>query len=555
MGTSEEQEDIIAVRVENDNWKEKDMWLIICYMGVEKGRIEREDNERRYNIMSRIIRECREEVIVMGDMNGHIGLLGEKINNNGELLLDFCEENELEILNFTRVEWKPTWRGNDGKKSAIDYVLANGKIQNRIKRLWVDEEEEVEIRSDHNMMIVEIQSKRDAILESKEGNKVTGEKWNRRKARWDTFREDLKELEDSGEGGEEMEGRLKREIEKSAERNIGKVRMGGKRKRKPWWNEEIKNQRKRRKELNKHRKMLKRQYDRGEDIDIRTMDDAKEVYEIQRRTTRDVIAKAVGAWEREEMARIKQIHGEQSKEWYRWLKGENYEEVRVEKMVIMEKHYVGRDIQTGIEAYWKGLVGLREEDEGREWGFEMEERRLDRQELEKEVSIAEVRKSIQKLRRGKAAGLDGLPSEMFMEGGEKMERNIKLLMNKIMMEEKVPESWKEARVTLIPKGKGRDKGDIKNYRPVTVVNIISKIFTSIIQERLSREIEIEGALSDEQNAFRKGRRGTDNIYVLGEILEIKRRTKRTVWLAFLDIEKAFDLINRKALWKGLERIV
>ena len=55
----------------------------------------------------------------MGDMNGHIGVLGEDVNGNGQLLLDFAEANELEILNVTMAEGRVTWCGRESE-SGID---------------------------------------------------------------------------------------------------------------------------------------------------------------------------------------------------------------------------------------------------------------------------------------------------------------------------------------------------------------------------------------------------------------------------------------------------
>ena len=44
---------------------------------------------------------CKEKVLVAGDMNGHIGLLGKHMNFNGSLLRDTCEGENLESLNET----------------------------------------------------------------------------------------------------------------------------------------------------------------------------------------------------------------------------------------------------------------------------------------------------------------------------------------------------------------------------------------------------------------------------------------------------------------------
>ena len=65
-----------------------------------------------------------EEVMIMGDMNGHIGILNEHVNANGERLLKFMDEADVENLNVTMADGKVTWRARENE-SAIDFVLAN----------------------------------------------------------------------------------------------------------------------------------------------------------------------------------------------------------------------------------------------------------------------------------------------------------------------------------------------------------------------------------------------------------------------------------------------
>ena len=159
LGDEEEQEDVLAINLKKGNATEgEDITLVICYMTIEKGRAEREENSKKYVIVRKVIRECRGDLMIMGDLNGHIGLLGEEINGNGQLILDFCKEEELEILNLTRIEGAATWRGRDGARSAIDYALVNRSMGRRVRRMWVDEERECELRTDHNLMVVEIGS-------------------------------------------------------------------------------------------------------------------------------------------------------------------------------------------------------------------------------------------------------------------------------------------------------------------------------------------------------------------------------------------------------------
>lgn len=67
-------------------------------------------------------------------------------------------------------------------------------------------------------------------------------------------------------------------------------------------------------------------------------------------------------------------------------------------------------------------------------------------------------------------------------------------------------------------------------------------------------IEECGILGEEQNGFRKDRRGEDNIYVIRELIDIYRKRDKKLILAFLDIEKAYDKINRKTLRTVIEKL-
>ena len=60
----------------------------------------------------------------------------------------------------------------------------------------------------------------------------------------------------------------------------------------------------------------------------------------------------------------------------------------------------------------------------------------------------------------------------------------------------------------------KKKRDIKNYRPVAVANTISNIFCGMIKGKMTNMIEEEELIGEEQNGFRKDRRGTENLYIL-----------------------------------------
>ena len=67
-------------------------------------------------------------------------------------------------------------------------------------------------------------------------------------------------------------------------------------------------------------------------------------------------------------------------------------------------------------------------------------------------------------------------------------------------------------------------------------------------------IEETKVMGEEQNGFRSDRRGEDNMFVVGEIIQHMKRENRKLYMAFLDIEKAYDRVDRSILCSVLSRV-
>ena len=92
------------------------------------------------------------------------------------------------------------------------------------------------------------------------------------------------------------------------------------------------------------------------------------------------------------------------------------------------------------------------------------------------------------------------------------------------MEERVPQKWNESRVNLLHKGGHKSKNELKNYRPISLSDTVSKIFCGILNERLKEVCERCKVMGEEQNGFRKNRRGEDNMFIVREVIEKKNQT-------------------------------
>lgn len=112
---------------------------------------------------------------------------------------------------------------------------------------------------------------------------------------------------------------------------------------------------------------------------------------------------------------------------------------------------------------------------------------------------------------------------------------------------KIPQQWKEANMIILHK-KGNKK-DFKNYRLISLLSNIYKLFTKIITSRLERVLDDNQPR--EQAGFRKNFSTVDHIHTLCQLKEKCQEYNIPLCLAFVDYEKAFDSVETNAVLKAL----
>lgn len=110
-------------------------------------------------------------------------------------------------------------------------------------------------------------------------------------------------------------------------------------------------------------------------------------------------------------------------------------------------------------------------------------------------------------------------------------------------------SQKQVVITLIGT-KRKDRMFLENWRPISLINVDSKIATKVIANRIKNVLQ--GIVHSNQSGFMKGRFIGETARSILDIIAHTESSKLPGVLLFIDFEKAFDSIEHDFLYKALE---
>jgi hypothetical protein len=173
-------------------------------------------------------------------------------------------------------------------------------------------------------------------------------------------------------------------------------------------------------------------------------------------------------------------------------------------------------------------------------------------ELDSPITIEEVTETMKKLKRNKAAGIDGITAELICDAANVLTEPLAMVFN-FIFENGYPAGW--AVGVLHPIFKAGDINDPGNYPGICVGIIIGKLFAMILYSRITDWAENQGIRAKGQAGFRRDHRTTDHIFVMRTLIEKTRKmNKGKLYCCFVDFKKAFDTIPRHLLWQELAGI-
>ena len=169
-----------------------------------------------------------------------------------------------------------------------------------------------------------------------------------------------------------------------------------------------------------------------------------------------------------------------------------------------------------------------------------------------DITDEEIVNSIKSLKESKSPGPDTLPPGIFIHSYEVILPLLTQLFNRIYTRGEFPEAWSKA--IIVPLYKKGDPNLAENYRGISLLDIFGKIYTSVLNRRLTFFANIFDKISECQAGFRHGYSTIDNAFILQSIITKCLSKKRgKLYVAFVDFKTAYDSIERSKLWNVLKR--
>ena len=118
---------------------------------------------------------------------------------------------------------------------------------------------------------------------------------------------------------------------------------------------------------------------------------------------------------------------------------------------------------------------------------------------------------------------------------------VKNLFNSVFETCSIPEIWTTGIIKPPIKNKGSPT-DPSNYRPITFLSCVGKLFTAVINTRLENYVTVKNIIKNSQAGFKKDFSTIDNIFILHNLTDIVCKSKKKRFCSFIDLKQAFDKI-------------
>ena len=169
--------------------------------------------------------------------------------------------------------------------------------------------------------------------------------------------------------------------------------------------------------------------------------------------------------------------------------------------------------------------------------------------INRDISEYELDRIVAKLKNKKAMGIDGIPNEIIKCSGVK--RLLILYFNICFNMGMIPSLWLKAIIVPIPKSATKDPYVPLNYRGISLLSCVYKLYSGVLNDRIVNYLEDLGFFVEEQNGFRRKRSCQDHLFCITSVIRNRLYNRKPTFAAFVDMQKAFDWIDRDLLFLKL----
>lgn len=169
-------------------------------------------------------------------------------------------------------------------------------------------------------------------------------------------------------------------------------------------------------------------------------------------------------------------------------------------------------------------------------------------------SLEAVIRKIKELNPNKAPGHDLITGKLIKELPIRAKYVIQQLFNAILKTSHYPSTWKLAKIIMIPKP-GKDKTQIKSYRPISLLPILSKLFEKLLLEKIHPHLNQNNIIPQHQFGFRHKHSTIEQVHRITNCIKKALDERKYCTGVFLDIAQAFDKVWHEGLISKINKVL
>ena len=172
-------------------------------------------------------------------------------------------------------------------------------------------------------------------------------------------------------------------------------------------------------------------------------------------------------------------------------------------------------------------------------------------ELDSVPTCEELERAISAASSGKSPGLDGIAIEIVKQCSTVLLKPLHDLLVVCWETGELPQNFKDSKLITLYKNKG-DRSMCDSYRGISLLSVVGKVFARVVLKRL--QVLANQVYPESQCGFRAERSTIDMIFTLAQLQEKCREQHQPLYVAFVDLTKAFDLVSRDGLFSVLKKV-